>query len=102
MPDCKLSPLPGDWVAFVNPGAEGTVWANENAIKLVGGFLPAFAGRWLDAYERQPAWFLLWACIVGLLIWYGTGQQMFNPYPAGAPRYYNDFIPQGWFAKPGT
>jgi uncharacterized protein (DUF2235 family) len=45
----------------------------SDAIKLVGGFLPAFAGRWLEAYERQPAWFLLWACIVGLLIWYGTG-----------------------------
>jgi hypothetical protein len=44
----------------------------SDTIKLVGGFLPSVATRWLDGYARDPARFLLWAGAIGLLIWYGS------------------------------
>lgn len=41
----------------------------SDTIRLVGGVLPGMASRWLDAYARDPAWFLVWAFLVGFLIW---------------------------------
>src|SRR5439155_25155366 len=34
-----------------------------------GSALPGLASRWLDAYARDPAWFLVWAFLVGFLTW---------------------------------
>lgn len=42
----------------------------SDAIGLIGAFLPSGATRWLKAYQREPAWFLLWVGIVGFLLWY--------------------------------
>jgi len=44
----------------------------SDTIKLVGAFLPSGATRWLNGYARDPAWFLLWAGVIGFLIWYGS------------------------------
>jgi uncharacterized protein (DUF2235 family) len=46
-----------------------------DAINLIGAFLPSGAGRWLNGYARDPAWFLLWAAVIGFLIWYGSTLQ---------------------------
>lgn len=42
----------------------------SDAIGLIGAFLPSGASRWLKAYQREPAWFLLWVGIVSFLMWY--------------------------------
>jgi hypothetical protein len=44
----------------------------SDTIKLFGAFLPSGADRWLNAYARDPAWFLLWVGVIGFLIWYGS------------------------------
>jgi uncharacterized protein (DUF2235 family) len=44
----------------------------SDTIKLVGAFLPSGATRWLNGYARDPAWFLLWAGVIGFLIWYNS------------------------------
>jgi len=44
----------------------------SDAIRLVGGVLPGFASRWLEAYARDPAWFLVSAALVAFLIWIGA------------------------------
>ena len=43
-----------------------------DAIRLVGSALPSFATRWLDAYAREPAWFLVALALVVLLTSIGT------------------------------
>jgi hypothetical protein len=44
----------------------------SDAIRLVGGVLPGLASRWLEAYARDPAWFLVSAGLVAFLIWIGA------------------------------
>jgi hypothetical protein len=39
----------------------------SDSIRLLGSFLPGLASRWLDAYARDPAWFLVAAGLVALL-----------------------------------
>ncbi len=41
----------------------------SDAIRLIGGVLPGLASRWLDAYARDPAWFLVSAALVAFLLW---------------------------------
>jgi uncharacterized protein (DUF2235 family) len=41
----------------------------SDTIRLIGAVLPGMASRWLDAYARDPAWFLVWAFLVAFLIW---------------------------------
>jgi hypothetical protein len=41
----------------------------SDTIRLIGSVLPGLASRWLDAYARDPAWFLVWAFLVGFLTW---------------------------------
>jgi hypothetical protein len=41
----------------------------SDTIRLIGSVLPGLASRWLDAYARDPGWFLVWASLVGFLIW---------------------------------
>ncbi|HEY0329889.1 MAG TPA: DUF2235 domain-containing protein [Rhodopseudomonas sp.] len=43
-------------------------WASDT-IRLVGTVLPGLASRWIDAYARDPAWFLVWALLVAFLTW---------------------------------
>jgi hypothetical protein len=43
-------------------------WASDS-IRLVGTVLPGLASRWIDAYARDPAWFFVWAFMVGFLTW---------------------------------
>jgi uncharacterized protein (DUF2235 family) len=44
----------------------------SDTIRLVGAVLPGLASRWLDAYAREPAWFLINAALVALLIIVGA------------------------------
>jgi hypothetical protein len=39
----------------------------SDTIRLLGTFLPSISSRWLDAYARDPAWFLVAAGLVGFL-----------------------------------
>jgi hypothetical protein len=41
----------------------------SDTIRLLGSVLPGLASRWIDAYARDPAWFLVWAFLVGFLTW---------------------------------
>ncbi|MFB9265082.1 DUF2235 domain-containing protein [Bradyrhizobium erythrophlei] len=41
----------------------------SDTIRLVGNVLPGMASRWIDAYARDPAWFVVWAALVAFLIW---------------------------------
>jgi uncharacterized protein (DUF2235 family) len=43
-------------------------WASDS-IRLIGSVLPGLAARWIDAYARDPVWFLVWAFLVGFLTW---------------------------------
>jgi uncharacterized protein (DUF2235 family) len=43
-------------------------WVSQ-LIRLVGGFLPAFAGWWLDAFAANPRWFAVGAAtVIGLML----------------------------------
>jgi uncharacterized protein (DUF2235 family) len=44
----------------------------SDAIRLFGAFLPSGAKRWLDAYAQDPAWFLVSAAWVAILILFGS------------------------------
>ena len=44
----------------------------SDTIRLLGSVLPGLASRWIDAYARDPAWFLVWAFLVGFLTWIST------------------------------
>src|SRR6185312_16468984 len=44
----------------------------SDTIRLIGAVLPGLASRWIDAYARDPAWFLIWAGLVAFLIWIGV------------------------------
>jgi hypothetical protein len=46
--------------------------AVSDTIRLIGTVLPSLASRWLDAYARDPVWFLIWAFFVGFLTWVGA------------------------------
>lgn len=41
----------------------------SDVIRLLANFLPGGATRWIDAYARDPLWFLLSAGAVAVLIW---------------------------------
>lgn len=41
----------------------------SDTIRIIGNFLPGMASRWIDAYARDPAWFVVWASLVAFLIW---------------------------------
>ena len=41
----------------------------SDTIRLIGSVLPGLANRWIDAYARDPAWFLVWASLVAFLTW---------------------------------
>lgn len=43
-----------------------------DAIHLISGALPNFAQRWIVAYDRDPAWFLVWVGLVAFLIFTGS------------------------------
>jgi len=45
----------------------------SDAIRLSSAFLPSYASRWIDAYARDPAWFLIAVGWVTTLILYGSG-----------------------------
>jgi len=42
----------------------------SDTIRLLGAFLPS--NPWLEAYARDPAWFLVTGLLVGFLIWLGS------------------------------
>lgn len=42
------------------------------AVGVVGGFLPGFAQRWVEAYREIPGWFTLMSLTVGGLLWLGS------------------------------
>ena len=44
----------------------------SDTIRLFGAFLPSGATRWLDAYAQDPAWFLVSAAWVAILILFGS------------------------------
>jgi hypothetical protein len=44
----------------------------SDTIRLIGSVLPGLASRWIDAYARDPAWFLVWASLVAFLTWIST------------------------------
>ncbi|UPT97723.1 DUF2235 domain-containing protein [Bradyrhizobium barranii subsp. apii] len=44
----------------------------SDTIRLLGSIAPSFAKRWLDAYAREPAWFLVAVVLVALLTIIGT------------------------------
>jgi len=41
----------------------------SDTIRLIGSVLPGLASRWIDAYARDPGWFLVWAFLVAFLTW---------------------------------
>ena len=41
----------------------------SDVIRMVGLALPGAASRWINAYAREPLWFVLCASLVGLLLW---------------------------------
>jgi uncharacterized protein (DUF2235 family) len=41
----------------------------SDIIRMLGTVLPSMASRWVDAYARDPAWFMVWAFLVGFLLW---------------------------------
>jgi hypothetical protein len=41
----------------------------SDTIRIVGSVLPGLASRWLDAYARDPAWFVMSASLVGFFLW---------------------------------
>ena len=41
----------------------------SDTIRLIGSVLPGLATRWIDAYARDPAWFLVWVFLVAFLTW---------------------------------
>ncbi|UFW46447.1 MULTISPECIES: DUF2235 domain-containing protein, partial [Bradyrhizobium] len=41
----------------------------SDTIRMIGNFLPGMATRWIDAYARDPGWFVVWASLVAFLIW---------------------------------
>jgi uncharacterized protein (DUF2235 family) len=45
----------------------------SDTIRLIGSVAPTFATRWLDAYAREPAWFLVSLALVIALTLIGTG-----------------------------
>ena len=45
----------------------------SDAIRIAGSFLPGFADAWLNAYARDPGWFLLVSAIVAYLMSVGSG-----------------------------
>lgn len=44
----------------------------SDSIRLIGAFLPAFATRWLDAYAREPGWFVVILLLVIFLTSLGS------------------------------
>jgi uncharacterized protein (DUF2235 family) len=44
----------------------------SNFIRMLGSFLPPVASHWLDAYARDPGWFLMSASLVVFLTWCGV------------------------------
>lgn len=45
----------------------------SDTIRIIGSVTPSFATRWLDAYAREPAWFLVTLGLVIALTVMGTG-----------------------------
>lgn len=45
----------------------------SDTLRLIGSAVPTFATRWLDAYAREPAWFLVTLALVIVLTMIGTG-----------------------------
>jgi uncharacterized protein (DUF2235 family) len=41
----------------------------SDIIRMLYTVLPSMASRWVDAYARDPAWFLVWAFMLGFLLW---------------------------------
>jgi uncharacterized protein (DUF2235 family) len=41
----------------------------SNSMRMLGSFLPPVASHWLDAYARDPPWFLMSASLVVFLTW---------------------------------
>ena len=41
----------------------------SNFLRMLGSFLPPVASHWLDAYARDPPWFLMSASLVVFLTW---------------------------------
>ena len=60
------------WI--VKPDAEASTHLRfiSDFIDLIGAFLPSFASRWLRAYASDPVWFLEWAVIIGLFLYWGS------------------------------
>ena len=72
----------------------------SDAIRLIGGTLPSGASRWIAGYARDPAWFLLWATIVGFLIWYNSGLK--SEINTRMRRIWDRHIPDGHALQPRT
>ena len=47
----------------------------SDVIRMVGLALPGAASRWVNAYARDPLWFVLCAGLVALLLWLTAGLQ---------------------------
>lgn len=82
-------------ISFASDELSSSLRVFSDSIRLVGGFLPSLAKRWIDAYARDPGWFLWSAGWVALLILYGSrlGQNIGDRmrlvwnavYPSSAP-----------------
>jgi len=47
----------------------------SDVIRMVGLVLPGAASRWINAYAREPLWFVLCAGLVGVLLWLSASLQ---------------------------
>jgi uncharacterized protein (DUF2235 family) len=59
-------------VTFPSDELESPLRLVSDAIRLLSAFLPSGASRWIDAYARDPGWFLISAGWVAVMIGYGT------------------------------
>jgi uncharacterized protein (DUF2235 family) len=67
-----LAMYPLFWIVKPDSEASTRLRFISDFIELVGTFLPSFSSRWLRAYASDPVWFLEWAIIVGLFLYWGS------------------------------
>jgi uncharacterized protein (DUF2235 family) len=59
-------------VSFPSDELETPLRLISDTIRLLSAFLPSGASRWINAYARDPGWFLIVASWVAILIIYGS------------------------------
>ncbi|MEH2603569.1 uncharacterized protein (DUF2235 family) [Bradyrhizobium sp. AZCC 1588] len=58
----------------------------SDLIRMVGLALPGAASRWINAYAREPLWFVLCAGLVALLLWLSASLKDRKDHRSDAPR----------------